>query len=419
MAVTSSRNRIRTDFRSGITVSVVTLALVAAGGLLARWDLGASGTNESPTVEAEDAGGSAQARHAADEAEVMQRSDALPAGVSIEVGPDAAASRPVAILLDPYSDATRIQIPLYNGDTGLRAASFTFGTAPLVVARRAARQIIVSDRQPFTTTGRVYSIDLMKGYEVSQAVKVPGRVLYSSYFPNMALSSDERYLAVTQLVNRDEIPACQPGGPNLVCDSNRVTLVDLDTMTVSGEVGLPQGCGLQRSYASPRGFVVVCSDSGHVAEVSPAGEILGEADFSTLPGMQLNSLRPYSTALTFAAVVDGRFVVYRTDGLMIAEDGTSTRVIPEGEVLDELFLLPGDLFVGRLRIPTTAYVVFDLRTFEVLALHEVPGLSSIAPAGGEQIWSLSDGVVELRNALTGQVVSDVRIEVGEDAYLLP
>jgi hypothetical protein len=118
-------------------------------------------------------------------------------------------------------------------------------------------------------------------------------------------------------------------------------------------------------------------------------------------------------------VVDGKFIVYRSDGLMIAEDGISARAVPEGEFIDQWFSLPGDRFIARFRKPTEGYTVFDLRTFEVIATHYVP-LDSIAPAGEDGlIWTLGDGVVVLRDAESGEIVSDVRIEVGEDAYLLP
>jgi hypothetical protein len=236
----------------------------------------------------------------------------------------------------------------------------------------------------------------------------------------MVLSEDGRYLAVKLLLNRDEVGGCQGGGPDLTCDDGRFVFVDLETMRLVGELALKQGCGGHKANpGTGGGFVVACGSSGYVAQVSPQGTVLREFDFSALPGMQLNPMRQHPTSLVFAAVVDGKFIVYRSDGLMIAEDGISARAVPEGEFIDQWFSLPGDRFVARFRKPTEGYTVFDLRTFEVIATHYVP-LDSIAPAGEDGlIWTLGDGVVVLRDAESGEIVSDVRIEVGEDAYLLP
>ncbi len=344
----------------------------------------------------------------------------LPEGVSVEVAPGAASSAPMVLIVTPVDDLrSSPAIKIYDSLTGLERASIDAGNSPVALARSAEGSIVVSDRQADGSFGRVFTLDVSTGFSASSIVGVPSRVGYSSYQPAMVLSSDEKFLAVRQVLNREEIDACQGGGVDLICDDNRFLFVDLDTMSITGEITLEQGCGGHSAVPSQGGFVVVCANSGYVAEVSPRGDILRETDFSALPGMQLNPVRRNPAWLTFAAAIDGQFVVYRTDGLMIAEDGTSARVIPEGEFIDEWFSLPGDLLVARLRIPTRAYVVFDMRTFEVLGLHEVPGLTSIAPAGGDQIWTLSDGVVQLRNVMTGAISEDVQIEVGENAYLLP
>lgn len=349
---------------------------------------------------------------------VVEGAAVLPEGVSVELGPGSANSAQMIPIVTPvHHGRASPAIKVFDSATGLEIASIRAEDSPVALVRPATGDIVVSDRD--ASTGRVFVLDASNAFSASATVEIPSRVGFSSYQPAMALSFDEKYLAVKQVLNRDGIVACQGGGSNLLCEDSRFVFVDLDTMSITGEIALKRGCGGHSAFASPGGFVVKCSSSGYVAEVSPQGEVLREVDFSALQDMQLNPLRRGAASLVFAAVVDGRFVVYRTDGLMIAEDGTAAPVIPEGELIDEWFALPDDLFVARLRIPTRAYVVFDMRTFEVLGLHEVPGLASIAPAGGDQIWTLSDGIVQLRNVLTGEVVADIQVEVGNNAYLLP
>jgi hypothetical protein len=310
------------------------------------------------------------------------------------------------------------QISIVDADSGLLAATLNVGISPLILIRDSTNELLIVDSSPGSFTSRIYLLDPLDGFTASEVLTIEDRADYKSYFPNMVLSSDDRYLAVKQLSLRDDIAACQGGGDGLLCDNNAFAIVDLDEWAISGAIALPQACGQHSAYPDEiGGFVFVCS-TGYVAQFTPAATILAEVDFSDIADSQLQPNMRQPTALMFAAVVDDQFIVYRSDGMMIREDGTAVRAVPEGEFIDEWFLLPGDRFVARFRKPTEGYTVFDLRSFEVIATHYIP-LDSIAPAEDGSIWTLSDGVAVLRDAESGEVVSEVQVPVGKNGYLLP
>ncbi len=170
-----------------------------------------------------------------------------------ELGDDRVSS--VSTLAVVAWDGLSPSVRLVDSRTGAELARTSTGYRPVVTFRRSANELLVSYLpvdEPWGTVPHALDVlDAENGLALKRRVPVADRAEHTIYWPHgQALSADERYLAVSTMTMRTELPECASrslDGPT--CAREGVRIVDLESPEpAQWWFELPRHCGGARVY---------------------------------------------------------------------------------------------------------------------------------------------------------------------------
>ena len=216
-----------------------------------------------------------------------------------------------------------LRVSMLDLNSGQTVAAGTFGPGPFVRLRDNPAQLLVSDRSPTTNAYRLLIFDIEDGgLRLASELPLPLRYGYHGYNNAMRLSTDGRYLFISQRSRLETAECSQLNYDSNVCLRYEVGVLDLDAPTLVNSVVIPGPCGgMAFNAVSNDSIIVRCSFSNSTFEMNAAG-VASERlvyDWVAAPGVpgQGDTLgMSYATRLS-----DGSLRVVRGDGAVLSDPG--------------------------------------------------------------------------------------------------
>lgn len=305
-------------------------------------------------------------------------------------------------------DTAAPAVELLDASGSETLATIQVSTAPFVLRRQAAHELLISDTGPDGLHPRLLVFDTANRLALKRQISLPSRGAYHVYSPyGMAMSRDGRYLFYITDPSPRDLPQCKNGGTSDVCDLNAVVSIDLTSPNASAIVAsLPANCGYAVLYAvEVSNVVATCTQGTDVEVLSPQGQVLRKDDFR-------------ARALFGFLLPDGRLGVVSRAGVVMlrnADGSISTKsALPDNALVDPTEqvaeLTPGRLFVPYViegapgRVPE-GFVLFDTAGMRVEGGVSPTDGEYVVPRHSAEILILKATGIETVNLDTGTTVS--------------
>ena len=166
-----------------------------------------------------------------------------------------------------------LRVSMLDLNSGQTVAAGTFGPGPFVRLRDNPAQLLVSDRSPTTNAYRLLIFDIEDGgLRLASELPLPLRYGYHGYNNAMRLSTDGRYLFISQRSRLETAECSQLNYDSNVCLRYEVGVLDLDAPTLVNSVAIPGPCGgMAFNAVSNDSIIVRCSFSNSTFEMNAAG----------------------------------------------------------------------------------------------------------------------------------------------------
>lgn len=331
-------------------------------------------------------------------------------GWDVRLRPGANFGDSLAFILPGSPDT---ELALVGRSTGTLSASIKLGYQPIVLWRRSAGELLVSDglaepdgNEGMRLTSRVLVFDL-DGLTLKRTILTPNRANFTippraALDLAVALSSDERYLFYLREGNPGDQP-CLAVSQFQWC--GKVGIVDLaDASPAPTFVELPLTCRPVRirGITSTTAMVTCGSESYRIDVEQPRAALQSGPNLSVVG----------TVTLAVPAAGGGSGLLTGAGWYYPGAGGGRVRVVADDKTTRYVYRL-GDERIVAGYVPQTPYLqdpegltIFNTRTLQIEADLRIQGLVSFAPSPNDEdlILVLQDGKVAVLNIPTSTVV---------------
>ncbi len=170
------------------------------------------------------------------------------------------ADNVILALNDEPDDPVRIGangiVTLLDATSRTSHVEIKTGYTPWVALRRTTGQLLVAELfgpEASATEPRLRVFELNNLDITPRVIPLPGRATSTTYYPGMALSSDERVLYYLRYAS-----ICPSGGAAEACDQFSIVALDLGAGVEVGSAQLPIGCSFPEIVALKGDALAIC-----------------------------------------------------------------------------------------------------------------------------------------------------------------